>query len=142
MRSLSEYEEYAGIMFKTRGVQQYTLDNNYAPNPKILDADEYENSFKHHFKHCIDLYGENFPEDDYDFWVVSFEKFDGTVIYRKDADEKEVKSLLQTSKLDGNWIRLWRSYFGDKPDKWVVWAHSKSKGWLNRIEEVFDKTKR
>ena len=84
----------------------------------------------------------DFKENDYDFWVVSFEKFDGTVIYRKDADEKEVKSLLQASKLDGNWVRLWRSYFGEIPDKWVVWLHSESKGWLNRIEEVFDKTKK
>lgn len=131
VRSLQDYEKYAGIRFRDRGVQQYTLDNQIAPNPPI---DDYENSFHNIFKHCIDLYAPTFPENDYDFWVVSFEMNDGTVINRQDADSNEVQNLINASKRDGDWIRLWRTYTGKKPEKWVVWPHSVSKGWGERIE--------
>jgi hypothetical protein len=136
VRRLDEYIKYSGVNFRTRSLQTYTLQNNNAPNPIIEDPTEYENSFHPFFKHCIDLYAPHFPESDYDFWVVSFEELDGTVIFRKDADADEVKKLLELSKTDGDWIRLWREYYGKKPDKWIVWAHSESKGWLNRVEQI------
>jgi hypothetical protein len=91
VRSLSDYEKYAGINFKIRGVQQYTLDNKLAPNPIIEDPDEYENSFLQRFKHCIDLGFDNVPYDDYEFWAVIFEDENGNLISRKDADKEEIK---------------------------------------------------
>lgn len=136
-RTLDDYIRYSGVNFRTRSIQKYTLDHNYPPNPIIEDEEEYRNSFHPYFKHCIDLNALDFPENDYDFWVVSFEKNDGTVINRRDADQNEIRSLMETSKSDNNWIKLWREYYGEKPDKWIVWAHSKSKGWLNRIEQIF-----
>ena len=42
VRTLEDYEKYAGLSFKKRGVQQYTLDNKLAPNPIISDPIEYE----------------------------------------------------------------------------------------------------
>ena len=33
IRSLYDYEKYAGICFKSRNIQQYTLDNKLPPNP-------------------------------------------------------------------------------------------------------------
>jgi glycosyltransferase involved in cell wall biosynthesis len=134
-RTLDDYIKFSGVNFRTRSVQTYTLEHKNAPNPIIENEQEYHNSFHPFFKHCIDLYAPHFPETDYDFWVVSFEEKDGTVINRKDADENEVNRLLALSKSDSDWIRLWREYYGKKPDKYVVWPHSKSKGWLNRIEQ-------
>lgn len=136
VRTLEDFERYAGVNFKTRGVQKYTTDNNIAPNPVIEDEEEYKNSFFTIFKHCIDLYDQYFPEPDYDFWVVSFEEMDGTVIFRQDADKEEVTRLKNSSKHDNGWIRLWRQYNGKKPDKWVVWPHSVSKGWCERVEQI------
>lgn len=136
-KTLDDYIKYSGVNFRTRSVQEYTLQHKLAPNPIIENEEEYKNSFHPFFKHCIDLYALHFPEPDYDFWVVSFEELDGTVIFRKDADAAEISRLINASKNDGDWIRLWREYYGKKPDKWVVWAHSKSKGWLNRIEQIF-----
>mgnify|MGYP000660127646 CR=1 FL=1 len=49
------------------------------------------------------------------------------------AIKNEIKNLLELSKKDNDWIRLWRTYTGKKPNKWVVWPHSKSKGWCDRI---------
>lgn len=139
VRTLDEYERYAGISFKNRGVQKYTTDNNLAPNPVIEDPQEYRDSFNTLFKHCIDLYAPNYIETDYDFWVVSFEEYDGTVVYRQDADANEVRNLINGSKSD-NWIRLWREYTGRMPDKWVVWPHSVSKGWCDRVEGILNQT--
>ena len=130
-RTRQDYEKYAGIRFTDRGVQQHTLDNKFPPNPKVED---YDNSFHSIFKHCIDLHTPNFPETDYDFWAIIFEDEDGNEIYRQDADKNEIKNLLELSKKDNDWIRLWRTYTGKKPNKWVVWPHSVSKDWCERIE--------
>jgi len=132
-RTVRDYEEYAGIRFKDRAIQPYTLEHNLAPNPPVED---WENSFVNKFRHCIDLYAKEFTETDYEFWVVSFELNDGTTLYRKDADAAEIQSLIAKSKSDGDWIRLWREYNGIKPDKWVVWPYSTSKGWCDRKEHT------
>lgn len=135
-RTLQDYERYAGVRFSDRGVQQYTLDRQDPPCPVIEDPEEYDKSFQYRFKHCIDLYAPDFEETDYDFWVVSFEELDGTVIYRQDADVNEVNQLLDIARKGDNWVRIWREYQGKKPAKWIVWTHSISKGWLNRIEHI------
>ena len=53
-------------------------------------------------------------------------------IYRQDCDENEVKQLKNTGK--NSYIKLWREFNCEaKPDKWVVWPFSKSKGWCDKI---------
>jgi hypothetical protein len=44
-RTLRDYEKYAGIHFKRRAVQKYTLDNGYPPNPFIKNDELWEHSF-------------------------------------------------------------------------------------------------
>jgi len=134
-RTLEEYEKYIGVRFKDRKVQKYTLDFQYPPNPQYNSNEEYEESLLSKFKHCIDIWGETHKEKDYDFWVVSFEMEDGTVIDRQDADKEEVLELLNSAKNGDGWVRIWREFNGPKPDKWVVWPHSKSKGFIDRIEQ-------
>lgn len=130
-RSLEDYERYSGLNFKKRSVQQYTLDHKLPPNPSIKNPVEYERSFLNIFKHCIDVYYSQLHHDDYDFWVVSFEMNDGTVIFRKDADENEIAHM----KHDKDYMKIWREFNTDiKPEKWVVWMHSKSSGWVDRYE--------
>ena len=60
---------------------------------------------------------------------------DGTVIDRQDADKEEVLGLLNSAKNGDGWVRIWREFNGLKPDKWIVWPHSKSKGFIDRIEQ-------
>ncbi len=130
-RTLEEYEAYSGIKFRTRGVQQYTLDNKFAPNPIISDKAAYEKSFLKIFKHCIDLSYDQVPEKDYDFWCVAFEDGSGNTIHRQDADENEIKTKYNDP--DG-YVKIWRSFHTEVlPKKWVVWPHSISKGWCDRL---------
>lgn len=133
-RTLEEYERYCGLRFSTRGVQQYTLDHKFAPNPIIEDCVEYEASFASTFKHCIDLSYTQVPETDYDFWCVAFENEQGETIFRQDADINEISRVKNDP--DG-YCKVWRTFqYVGKPYKWVVWPHSISKDWCDRIEGV------
>lgn len=131
-RTLEDYERYAGVSFKKRAVQKYTLDNNFAPNPPLY-GEEFEESFLKIFKHCIDVHRSNFDKDkDYNFWAVIFEDENGNSINRKDMSESEIRGYLTTPD---DWVKIWREFSVEsKPYKWIVWPHSKSEGWLNKIE--------
>ena len=127
-RTLREYEEYAGVCFKMRGIQQYTKDNFIAPNPRVKD---FEASLLCVFKHCIDISYSQVPENDYDFWCVAFKDKEDREIYRKDALPEEIERMM---KDPDKYCKVWREFnYAGKPHKWVVWPHSKSKGWCEQI---------
>jgi len=130
-RTLRDYEKYAGILFSKRGVQRYTLDKKYPPNPPSQSEEEWLDSFSFVFKHCIDVQYSQVPEDDYDFWVVVFKDENGTEIFRKDADINEINVMKRDPD---KYCKIWRQFDTVvRPKSWVVWPHSKSKGWCNQI---------
>jgi glycosyltransferase involved in cell wall biosynthesis len=129
-RTVRDYEKYAGICFSNRGVQQYTLDRKYPPGPEVPD-DKFVDSCMTIFKHCIDVGFEQLPLDDYDFWCVAFKDEQGNDLFRKDADENEIQRM--KSDPDG-YFKIWREFnIKTKPKSWLVWPHSKSKGWCDQI---------
>jgi hypothetical protein len=131
VRTLEDYERYAGISFKKRAVQKHTLDNNLAPNPPLYGV-EFEESFLKIFKHCIDVHKGSFTETDYDFWAVIFEDERNQPLNRKDILSDEINNMLNDSD---EFIKIWRTFDTiKKPAKWIVWPHSSSKGWLDKIE--------
>lgn len=137
-RTLRDYEKYAGLHFGKRAVQKHTSERQYPPNQwwTYANEQEWEASFQSVFKHCIDLQLNQFPESDYQFWCVAFEKENGDVIHRKDADKGEVERLLSDAKnpTGDKYIKLWREFNTEgKPHHWVVWPFSTSKGWGQRI---------
>lgn len=130
-RSLEDYERYAGISFKKRGVQQYTLDFKLPPNPPLY-GEEFDKSILSIFKHCIDVWPNQVTKTDYDFWVVAFENDKGETIYRQDADKAEIERM--KNDVDG-YYKVWRIFnIEDKPVKWVIWPHSEKDGWCDRME--------
>jgi glycosyltransferase involved in cell wall biosynthesis len=134
VRTLRDYEEYAGLMFSDRSVQQYTLDKKYPPNPSIEELGGEENwkkEFAKIFKHCIDVGYSQVPESDYDFWVVAFHDENDETIYRKDADRVEIQGMLNDPD---KYCKIWREFQTTKnPKYWVVWPHSESKDWCEKI---------
>jgi len=131
-RTLRDYEIYSGIHFGDRSVQQYTLDHLYPPNPyNFNNEEEWRESFSKIFKHCIDIGYDSVPLDDYDFWVVAFHDENDETIFRKDADENEIRMMKNDP--DG-YCKVWRDFQTSiKPAYWVVWPHSKSQDWGERI---------
>ncbi len=135
VRTLRDYEEYAGLLFSDRSVQQYTLDKKYPPNPSIKSLGGEENwkkEFAKIFKHCIDIGYHQVPENDYEFWVVAFHGEDDETLYRKDADKNEINSMMNDPD---KYCKIWREFqTSKKPSYWVVWPFSESKGWCEQIK--------
>jgi hypothetical protein len=131
-RTLKDYEKYCGLLFSDRSVQQYTLDKKYPPNPYDFEnEEEWKKSFAKIFKHCIDIGYSQVPETDYDFWVVAFHDNKDETIFRKDTDKNEIDMMMRDP--DG-YCKIWREFqTSHKPAYWVVWPHSVSKGWCERI---------
>ena len=133
VRTLEDYEKYAGINFKKRAIQQYTKDTLYPPNP-ILSEDEYEKSWLRIFKHCIDISYSTVPDDDYTTWVIAFEDEHGKEVCRRDVNAEEIKNYLNQKSTE-EYIKIWREFHTEtQPKKWIFWPHSKSKGWHDRME--------
>jgi glycosyltransferase involved in cell wall biosynthesis len=128
-RTLRDYEKYSGLLFEKRSVQEYTTQKNYPPNPEIENEKEWKKSFSSMFEHEISLDKNNFTQNDYDFWAVIYHDENGQEIYRKDATESEINDYIK------NEITIRRQFLTyRKPKSWTVWAHSKSKDWLEKIE--------
>jgi hypothetical protein len=131
-RTLLQYEEYAGISFKYRGVQQYTLDRKEPPSGVVFENEEqWKSTFVGSHDVQILVHRSELGElkDDYDFWYVGSADDDLVEIYRKDAQEHEIKGYIQNE-----WVDFRLIWNGDKtPTKYVVWPHSRSAGWLDRI---------
>ena len=121
VRSLEEWEEFNGIRFKDRSVQQAVIDN--LP-PEVRDE-----PFNPKFRHPIEFNPNQLKEDDYSFAAIIFEDNEGNSLWREDVQEGIVQSWKKQSH-----ITLWKEYNGPKPHKWIVWPHSKSKGWVDKIE--------
>lgn len=131
-RTVRDYEKYAGVLFETRGIQQETKDKKYPPNTYEFDNEEqWKESFTTIFRHCIDLDLSRVPETDYDFWVVAFHDKEHNTLFRQDADPNEIMRI--KSDPDG-YGKIWREFHTKEiPSYWVVWPHSTSKDWCERI---------
>jgi hypothetical protein len=97
----------------------------------IEDEEEWKNSFSTIYKHCIDIGYTSVPEKDYDFWVVAFHGPNDETIYRKDADKNEIAGFMRDPD---KYCKVWREFPTTVlPTHWVVWPHSESKGWCDRL---------
>lgn len=131
-RSLHDYEKYAGIDFKLRSVQKYTLNNQYPPNPPV-DDDKWEESLLFSFYHLVQFNKTHFKHDDYDFVICAFDDEEGKEIHREDYSAQRFKEILNSP---GEWYSEEKFFLTDKvPSRVVIWAYSKSEGWAERIEE-------
>lgn len=134
VRTLKDYEQYTGLNFSTRSVQKHTLDHKQPPNPAYNNEEDFQKSFLSIFKYCIDIALEQVPEKDYDFWAVSFHDASDQVIFRKDANATEIAKMIADPD---KYCKVWREFNVDLiPTHWVVWPHSISKGWCNKISRT------
>lgn len=129
VRSLQDYERYAGLKFKTRQIHQETINNALPPI-----RGDYESGLATKHKVCIDVYKGSIAETDYDHFAVALLDAQGLDLFRQDADENEIRGLLNADPND-KFIHIWREFEGvHRPFAWRVWPHSKSKGWCDKIE--------
>jgi len=85
------------------------------------------------FYQLVQFSKSTFKHDDYDFWVCAFDDENGNEIWREDYQEHQISSLLNSP---GDWYNEEKFFLTETiPARWVIWAHSKSQGWVERIEE-------
>lgn len=126
-RTLHDYEVYAGVDFKKRSVQKYTLDNQYPPNPKV---DNWDESIMHSFYHLVNVEKHLFADSNYKFVLVAFDDENGESINSQFIEDHRL-----TSFNNGQNIHYEEFFLTDKiPSRVVYWAYSEEKGWCERYE--------
>ena len=131
-RTLQQYELYAGVKFSTKQLHKKTTQGQHPPISFTLE--EFENNLTSTIKYYI----EEFPfcTVDKDFLVVAFLDEEGNDLFRKDMNIDEFNNLINLNK-DDKFIHILREYEDTKqPFKSLVWPHSISKGWCDRIEQL------
>jgi hypothetical protein len=125
VRTLAEYEAYAGVNFKDKSVQKYTLENGYPPT--LIDS-----PWSKSFYHLVTVHKNELPENDYNSILIAFDDENGIGVYSKFIDGHQLQQFIE----NGTPIHYeeYFPYFDKKPVKMVAWAHSEKRGWAERIE--------
>lgn len=142
-RTLRDYEEYAGISFEYRGVQQDTIDKKEPPNNYPYSTEEeWKDSFARSNDVHVCLHRSEFPDmfdengdllDDMNFAFVGCHDENGEEIYRKDLNQSQLYNYLNSYN---GFIDYRLIFLSTKiPVSYTVWPHSESKGWLNKIDK-------
>lgn len=131
VRSIRDYEKYAGVHFKTRSVQKYTIDNQFPPNPLIENDVEWENSFMSSFYHLVTVHRHDFPANDYQHILIAFDDEHGEKINHRYIVNGQLKHFMET----GQPIHYEEFFLTEKlPRKVVFWGYSNERGWCERTE--------
>ena len=131
VRTLRDYEKYAGIHFKKKAVQKYTLDNNYPPNPVIYEDSIWEQTLMKSFYYLVNIEKHDFPGNDYKFILVAFDDINGKAINSRYIDDYRLTRFIN----QGEKIHYEEFFLtNETPARVVYWAYSEERGWCERIE--------
>ena len=132
VRTVRDYEKYAGVDFKRRAVQQYTLDNKYPPNPYIENDELWEQSFTRSFYYLVNVNKYDFSRNDYKFVLIAFDDENGTSINSEFVDDGRLQQFNE-----GRNIHYEKHFLiTKKPTRVVYWAFSEAGGWGERVEAL------
>jgi len=134
VRTVEEYEAYAGLSFRARKAQEYTVRVEEPPNPKP-SPDWMDWIYPWITK--IELQRTQLPEGylkDALLWVVAIQDEHGFDMYRRDLTPEELMPLHG----DEEKIAVICEFSsGAIPASWIVWPLSHSQGWLQKVQGRF-----
>jgi hypothetical protein len=128
VRTIQQYEEYAGLNFKNKSVQKYTLDNNYPINPK-------DSTWSKSFYHLVNINRSELPANDYNSILIAFDDENGIGVHSRSIEGIELQNFLNNS--EPIHFESYFDYFDKEPKRMVAWAYSNERGWAERIEIKF-----
>jgi len=135
VRTINEYEKYAGINFKLKAFQQYTIDNEIAPNPiqNNYGLTKWEDTFIKSHYHVINITKDMLPENDYESILVSFDDKNSKGIHQVYIDDQRLQDFIS----NGTLIHYEEMFFSSKiPYKLIFWGISKERGWAEKFETI------
>ena len=132
VRTVRDYEKYAGIHFKKKSFQKYTKDNFFPPNPYPYETEEeWEDSFMYSFYHLVNVTRDMLPADDYESVLIAFDDENGEGLNHKYINGPQLQNFIDK----GAPIHYEEMFMTDKnPSKVVYWGLSKERGWAERVE--------
>jgi hypothetical protein len=126
-RTLHDYEVYAGIDFKRKSVQKYTLNNQYPPNPIV---DNWDESIMPSFYYLVNVEKHLFADNNYKFVLVAFDDEKGESLNSQFIEDHRLIGFN-----NGQNIHYEEFFLTDKiPSRVVYWAYNEEKGWCERYE--------
>jgi hypothetical protein len=130
-RTVADYERYAGLNFRLRLVQLYTLRDHPPPNPEIYtsDAEWTANCVKDFWLRIRLPPAAIDGAADHDCWCVCMLDRGGGEVDRQDFGPEQIALVL--GQPEPTFIHRYRA--GQQAHSWSVWPHSRSRGWLERI---------
>lgn len=130
VRTLRDYEKYAGINFKKKSVQNYTKENKFPPNPIIENEDEWERSFLRSFYQIVNITRHDFPNR-YRAILVAFDDENGNALHQKYITGADLDRFMTT----GETIHYEEFFYTEKvPSRHVIWAIDENGEWGFRQE--------
>ena len=135
VRSLAEYEEYAGLSFASRKMQDYTRCSKEPPNPPA-PADWQDHIYPWIVRILIDP-AKMSPAafEDQNFWYVTLQDEHGNEIYRYDFPASELEPFTGTEPRIALVCEL---ESGIIPVTWTVWPVSRALGWLSKLHGTLE----
>jgi hypothetical protein len=134
VRTIQEFEEYAGLSFSLRKVHDYTLRAEEPPNPSVDSGWNLEiYSWMVRIRIPSTLLPANAREG-LSLWYIGVHDEYQNEIYRRDLSPEEIASL---SFDHPEIVVVCELQSGSIPATWTVWPVSRSHGWLNKIEGKF-----
>lgn len=129
VRTIRDYEKYAGIHFKKKSFQKYTKENKFPPNPVIENEQEWEDSFLYSFYHLVDI-TRNLLPGDYKSILIAFDDEKGESVYSYFIDDHRLTNFIEK----GEPIHYEEMFLTDvNPARVVYWGLA-TDGWKERVE--------
>jgi hypothetical protein len=132
VRTLQEYEEYAGLSFLLRKAQDYTVRCEEPPNPEA----PFDWAGKvYTWMVRITLDRASLPTEAFEdpvFWYVAVCDEEGVEICRRDIPKDQIIDTLAGNQPTVMLICEFQS--GTIPAAWSVWPVNRALGWLHKME--------
>jgi Glycosyltransferase (GlcNAc) len=130
VRTLQEYEAYAGLSFRLRKAQQYTVRGEEPPN-KDAAPNWTDNIYPWIAR--IRVRRDKLPEgslDDPALWSAAIQDNQGYELWRKDFTLDELAPLRSS---EDEFLLIAEFSSESIPSDWTIWPMSRSRGWLRKI---------
>lgn len=138
VRCLQDYEKYAGINFKHRQIQDYTIKGNNPPNP--LPHNKHWYLVKKAIYQVTMRWDKTLfdPNMDYQFWLFAVEDETGASLVRQDVMYEDKTKILFSEVCEKKiTVEVKENII---LDKYVIWPYSKTKQWLKKYERKISPT--
>lgn len=136
-RTVKDYERFCGFDVNAKRITKQCLDKRPPEFAPPISDERWKSMLLTQYEHTVEINGDYFQYDDYDFIYVGFDRKDGTNIYCTNITQETLATLLKQAANKEAIMPLRSTFFcDDYPHRWCIWPHSKSKGWVHRLSGV------